>query len=702
MKKSLQTQVKEHCDQLSREQMIDVIKSMQEQQNALISDIMTTPDNYQKLISSLRHLVDKQEFSESPKSVIEEVKELLDHFKDNALHQLKTQQQLLETKSAGLNAILENLDVCVVQTDEHGQIIEFNQLAQELFLRLFGLHIEQQHYLTRFFSDEELKLRFQKNMNYALMGKSGQLSEVVNREDKSNILNLRFYPILQQDEVRGVTIIIEDLTQKHREESLYRLLNSAVIFANDAILVTEVDEKNPAKSSIIYVNQAFCKLTGYSEEELIGNSPRMMQGEESEDAELRRLKQAIKAGQSARTEMINYRKDGTYYWVNFSIVPLKDENGRITHWISIQRDVSDRREAEDTIHEQNKFLESIYRNTSEAIICANEDKLPCFTNQAFQDLFLYESNNIIIDDLFADAQSLQQFNEIMQKEGKINNMSFQFKRSDGTTFWGLTSFSINESEGEKQYDGAIRDISDLKDTEQILQEKNQALEKTNEELDRFVYSASHDLRAPLASTLGLINISRISQDETEKHVYLDMMEQSLNKMDKTIQDITDYQRNARLQIETEEIHFESMIEDVLQRLKYLKHIDEISINTHIRAESMFHTDKIRLYVILINLISNAVKFMRFDVANPYINILITITLEKAQILVEDNGIGIDSVDLNKVFGMFFQAARESSGSGLGLYIVREAINKLKGSINVRSKVNEGSTFEIILPNEIKS
>ncbi len=702
MKKSTQGQPKECCEQRNREEMIDIIKSMQERQGALLSDIMSKPDSFKKLFSNLHNLVSQEELKGSPLSAVNEIKELLNTFKDNALRQLRTQQELLELKSASLEAVLANVDVCIIQLDEQGLILEFNTLADDLFTQLFDQQITRNHSLGQYFKDEDLALRCKKNINYALMGKNTQLSEIIRREEKSSILKFRFSPIWHQDNIKGVTIIAEDMTRKHQEESLYRLLNSAVIYANDAILVTEVGTNSKPESSIVYVNRAFCKLSGYAEEELIGNSPRMLQGNETDDAELRKLKESMNAGQSVRTEQINYRKDGSSYWVNLSIVPLKDENGRVTHWISIQRDMSDRRKAEETIREQKNYLESIYHNTSEAIVCADPQKRPRFTNQAFRELFQYEKDDITLDDLFADKASLQIFNEKLYEQGKISNMPFLFKKKDGTTFWGLTSFTINDYDGKRKIDGAIRDISDLKAAEQVLQEKNKALEKTNEELDRFVYSASHDLRAPLASSLGLINISRISTDETEKHTYLDMMEQSLNKMDKTIQDITDNQRNARLQIETEEIHFENMIDDVLQRLKYLKHIDEVKINTNIRGEAKFFTDKIRLYVILINLISNAVKFIRFDISNPYINIFITITQEKARILVEDNGIGIAPVDLDKIFGMFFQAARESSGSGLGLYIVKETINKLNGSIKVRSKVNEGASFELILPNENKT
>lgn len=679
---------------------IDAIKTMQAKQEELLSEVMPHSESFSQLVSQLTNLASQPKHEEAVKIQIDKISSLLDTFKKNALNQLRTYQEELEVKSACLDALLDNADSCIIQLDEHARIIESNDLADQLFMSLFGEYLVSNVVFTHHIPQQDLYHTCKKYINYALMGKSGQSSEVLTRKNKSSIMNFRFHPIFKDEDVKGVTIIIEDLTQKHQQESLFRLLNSAVIYANDAIMITEASKSPSIKPSIVYVNKAMCELSGYTEEELLGNVPSLIQGKESESKKLRAMNRDLYEGKSVQTEIISYRKNGTTFWVNLSVVPLKDDNGRISHWISIQRDMSERHVAEATIRKQKNFLESIYSNTSEAILCTGEDQRPCFTNQAFKKLFQHHESDVTLEDLFADQESLSLFRKSIDERGKVTNAPFLFKRKDGTIFWGLSSFSKSERDGKTHYDGAIRDISDLKATEMILQEKNEALQKTNAELDRFVYSASHDLRAPLASSLGLINISRISKNEQEKHTYLDMMEASLNKMDKTIQDITDYQRNARLKIETEKIDFESMIDDIRQRLKYLKGIDEVQINTKVKGNMEFSSDKIRLYVILVNLISNAIKFMKFDIPFPYVNIEVHITQKEARILVEDNGIGIDSVHLDQVFGMFFQAARESTGSGLGLYIVRESINKLNGTVKVRSLVNQGTTFEVTLPNEL--
>lgn len=398
---------------------------------------------------------------------------------------------------------------------------------------------------------------------------------------------------------------------------------------------------------------------------------------------------------------INSQQD--IFWGEIFVKAYLNDAGKITGTSGTLCDITKRKQAEATLRQNKQLLESISRNIKEAIIRIDYKAGLVYFNQAFTEMFGYESykevQGLPVNTLFAHQRDLKVYTNILRKQKSLTNKTILFRRKDGSTFWGLSSFTlIHEENGNEIYDGAIRDITDRQEAEKNLKEKNRELRKTNEELDRFVYSASHDLRAPLASTLGLINISRISPEEKERTYYLDLMEQSLNRMDKIIQDLTDYSRNARLEIETEEIDFESMVKDILQRLKYLKTIDDVTIDTKIEARDSFCSDKIRLYVILINLLSNSIKYHKYDQPHPFIHINITINMKEAVIEITDNGIGIEKSYLDKIFTMFFQVSRDSFGSGLGLYIVKETINKLHGNISVKSVVNKGSTFTVTLPN----
>jgi signal transduction histidine kinase len=238
--------------------------------------------------------------------------------------------------------------------------------------------------------------------------------------------------------------------------------------------------------------------------------------------------------------------------------------------------------------------------------------------------------------------------------------------------------------------------------EQTLLQQNVELTKINQELDRFVYSASHDLRAPLKSVLGLVKLSQEDCTNNKYDLfqeYLQMIENSIVRLDMTIKDIINYSRNARTDVAKELIDPESLIKEVLEDMKYVAGSEEIMTNITIQSHSPFYSDSSRLRVVLNNLISNSIKYRNLK-NNSYVNVSVEVTEEKALITIQDNGIGIDPIYINKIFNMFFRATAKSEGSGLGLYIVKETLDKLNGSINVNSVLNEGSTFTIEIPNSL--
>ncbi len=242
-------------------------------------------------------------------------------------------------------------------------------------------------------------------------------------------------------------------------------------------------------------------------------------------------------------------------------------------------------------------------------------------------------------------------------------------------------------------------LTDHELSQELLQHRSEELKKVNAELDHFVYSASHDLRAPLLSMLGLINISKMEQDPSRLADYYDLMTGSINKLDRFIQNIIHYSSNARTEVFEEAIQFQSIIEEIISQNKEEIEKKDIHFNFAIKQISEFAGDKNRIHVILKNLITNAIKFSHFTKPEKYIDIAIEITTKHVNISIKDNGEGISSAYQDKIFNMFYKATTSSTGAGLGLYIVRETINKLEGDIKVTSKLGEGSTFEVMIPNK---
>ena len=235
--------------------------------------------------------------------------------------------------------------------------------------------------------------------------------------------------------------------------------------------------------------------------------------------------------------------------------------------------------------------------------------------------------------------------------------------------------------------------------EQKIQDKNAELIKVNSELDRFVYSASHDLRAPLSSLLGLINISKLSTDAEESKQYLTMMEGRITHLDGFIKEIIDYSRNSRLQVGEDTVNLRNLVTDVIDNLRFSEHASQIKIEVLVSSDAQVTTDANRLKVILTNLISNSIRYADFTKKNPLIQVEAIANATETRILVRDNGQGIAKEHHDKIFDMFYRASDNSNGSGLGLYIVAETLERINGSIELSSEPGTGSTFVVVLPNQ---
>ena len=232
---------------------------------------------------------------------------------------------------------------------------------------------------------------------------------------------------------------------------------------------------------------------------------------------------------------------------------------------------------------------------------------------------------------------------------------------------------------------------------QEISEKNIQLAKTNEELDRFVYSASHDMRAPLSSLLGLINLSEKTKDAQELKMYFELMKGRIQTMDGFIREITDYSRNSRTELTKETFQLNELIQNAINNLSYMDINRKVRIDIDASCNQRINTDTTRFSIIVNNLLSNSFRYHNYNQDDPFIKF----TAEKKDgfvfITVSDNGWGISEEHQKKIFDMFYRASEISTGSGLGLYIVKETLEKLGGTITVQSGAGVGSSFTFSTP-----
>ncbi len=237
--------------------------------------------------------------------------------------------------------------------------------------------------------------------------------------------------------------------------------------------------------------------------------------------------------------------------------------------------------------------------------------------------------------------------------------------------------------------------------EVTLRTQNEELKKLNRELDLFVYSTSHNLRAPLRSVLGLINLSRHELIDNNKDALLHnfgLMESSIGQLDNTLKLILEYSRSSRLEEEIEEIDFNDVFQDIFSGLKYVNGPESILKITTVHPGKPYYCNKMRLNLVLLNLISNAIKYYDPTKEQSFIKMEVIANENHVTIVIEDNGIGISHELQYRVFEMFYRATEKSDGSGLGLYIVKETLDRLGGSITLLSTQDAGTTFTVTIPN----
>jgi signal transduction histidine kinase len=240
------------------------------------------------------------------------------------------------------------------------------------------------------------------------------------------------------------------------------------------------------------------------------------------------------------------------------------------------------------------------------------------------------------------------------------------------------------------------EIGTRKLAEEKLQRSNQELSKRNTELDNFVYSVSHDLRAPIASVLGLTNLAKNDGDVAMKDTYLEKIRHSALQLDNFIREILDQSQNARLEVKREAIQFGPLIDETFNQLSFVSAADRpVERIIEVTQSEPFYSDRWRLKVILNNIISNSIRYRNGK--DPVIKVQVEIDGHRAKLSVEDNGKGIEQQHLDKVYRMFYRATDDGAGSGLGLYIVKEAIDKLNGSIDIASEVGRGTTVKFEIP-----
>lgn len=378
------------------------------------------------------------------------------------------------------------------------------------------------------------------------------------------------------------------------------------------------------------------------------------------------------------------------------------------HWVGTVQDISASKILEEELAGNTRFFETILNNAPlEIVLLDSNFKYAFVSEQAVLDPEIrkwligksdfeyckYKNQPAqLAEDRKAHLLKCIETNsvvrweeEIIDQYGRINYM-----------FRNIAPIK-DPVDGKLYLAGFAFNVTRLKESQLSLEEKNTELNKVNQELDRFVYSISHDLRAPIASVLGLISLAEEADHIDEARTILSMQREALDRLDIYIRDVIDYSRNKRLMPVAEALSLEKLVQASLTNLAYLPTISQIEFFHEYDAGDFVLSDHMRVQIIVNNLLSNAIKYLDTSKEHPYIRVATKRKKDGLEIIVQDNGIGIKAQYLDRVWEMFYRGTSESSGSGLGLYILKESLQVLNGNVKLETEYSVGTKFTIYIP-----
>jgi PAS domain S-box-containing protein len=417
------------------------------------------------------------------------------------------------------------------------------------------------------------------------------------------------------------------------------------------------------------------------------------------------MAKALKEGDPIfKEEIIIKRPNGDKRWVLPYPVPFRDTEGQITGAVIVLADITEMKQAEKKLRKSEKKYRYLFDNNPMPMWVIDlvtfkfldVNKMAIMKYGYSREEFLamtaldIRPNDEKIS--FIKSNDISKINESNYNRGKWNHL-----KKDGTIF------TVEIIAHDIMYEGTparlilSNDITDRTKAEINLEKRNRELIKTNSELDRFVYSVSHDLRSPLTSILGLVNFIETESQETDTLKHAKLIRSSINRLDEFIKNILNYSRNNRTGLEVQQIPLNEMVLDILESLQCMKNAKGIRYEVQINEQQPFYTDRLRLSTILKNLISNSIKYHKKEETDRFVKIIGYSDLENLHLSIIDNGIGIAPAYHQKIFDMFFRLSGKD-GSGIGLYIVKDAVEMLQGTIEVQSEKGAGTTFNITLKN----
>jgi len=561
-------------------------------------------------------------------------------------------------------------------------------------------------------NDQERIMKFLKSpynaefmsiINESINNKALITRDIKIKISKNNIISeiwlaIQVHPIVNPNEtVIMISGTLQDITKrKFIEEELYKVSLVAERTSN-LVIITDKFRK------ITWVNKSVLELTGYEENEIIGQTPKIFQSEKTDINKVWEINEKLKKLQSVRDELINKTKDGTDYWIDLSIVPLFDHNKEHIGYIAVESDITERKKFENDIKEREEDYRKILENSSEMIHTLDNKGNIVWANRSWIEKMKLHNVNIKGQSLikYLDDKTLEEFQRVLPElynGSPITDLECTFVSTNGDHLnligRAIPLMKNGEIIGSQAY---LHDITQIKKAEEELRNLLHLTQRQNERLRNFAHIVSHNIRSHSANLAGLVRELVEVDNEEERNMFTNLLKAGTEKLNETIynlNEIVTINENSNISLTSKSIlsEIDKTLNVVANSLikNNIEIIKEVNPDFEVMVVSSY------LESIVLNLITNAIKYRDVN-KQSFVKINAERTGHLIKLSVADNGLGID---LNKygtkLFGMYKTFHKHADARGVGLFITKAQIEAMGGKIEVQSEPGKGTTFYVHL------
>ena len=620
------------------------------------------------------------------------------------------ERQLELSRDETVAEVLESVPDAMIVVGPDGRIARLNEQMVRMFGyardEVEGMLVHQllperfraahHHHLTSFFRDPGAR---EMGSGLQLVGRT--------RDGRELPIEVGLSSFREPAGVRAVAAI-RDVTARREQEDRLRKLNQAVEQGSSMVIITDLEGR------IDYVNRRFTEVTGFSVDEVRGRDPKTLKADVHDEDFHARMWEELSRNHVWQGELCNLKKDGSSYWVQASIAAVRDDKGRITHYIGIEEDITEDREIRREIERQERRYRTVLANIPGAVYrCAHdEDWTMRFLSDQIEDLTGYPAADFVdnavrtYDSVIHPEDRKRVAAEVAEAIGRREpwNIRYRVVHRSGETRWvgerGRAS-AADGADSDGWLDGVVVDLTQEVEMEGRLQSAMRAAEEANRAKSDFLSNMSHELRTPLNGVLGYAQI--LERDEALRDRHQANVQSILHCGEHLLSLINDVLDLSKIEAGRMEIHDEPLevaglvrrVSDIVSQRAAEKGLN-LTVDVADEVPAAIVADRAKLRQILINLLGNAVKFteegaigLRVGVRNG----------SRVVFRVEDSGVGMTEEELAVVFDAFRQAegGRKSGGTGLGLAICTRLAEHMGGELTVESEPGRGSVFTLDLP-----